>query len=143
MLQDSGDFYGNWYMRNIEDIVSAGGAVTGWAACRLASANFLDGLTPDGRSERPVQLVVGPGQSRRKVEGVDFLQDRIDPAEVVGRLGIPCTLVADVMAGSLMASGDVDQAEPQVLSALYETLQKDRVGWSEVYAVHDENDLFC
>ena len=29
VLQDSGDFYGNWYMRNVEDIVSAGGAVSG------------------------------------------------------------------------------------------------------------------
>ena len=29
VLQDSGDFYGNWYLRNIEDIISAGGTVTG------------------------------------------------------------------------------------------------------------------
>jgi GH35 family endo-1,4-beta-xylanase len=29
VLQDNGDFYGNWYLRNIEDIVSAGGAVSG------------------------------------------------------------------------------------------------------------------
>ena len=29
VLQDSGDFYGNWYLRNIEDIQGAGGAVSG------------------------------------------------------------------------------------------------------------------
>lgn len=88
----------------------AGGAVTGWAACRLASATFMDGLFPDGRAERPVQLVVGPGQSRRKVDGVDFLQDRIDPEEVVSRLGIPCTKVQRALFDQMRLADDVREA---------------------------------
>ncbi len=67
-----------------------GGAVTGWAACRLWSAAFFDGLLPDGATERPVDLVVGPGQSRRRRPGVSFHYDRIEPAEIVTRHGIVC-----------------------------------------------------
>lgn len=69
----------------------ADGAVTGWAACRLHSAAFFDGLLPDGRTERPVPLVVGPGQRRREAAGVEFLQDRLGDEEIVTRSGIPCT----------------------------------------------------
>lgn len=34
------------------------GAVTGWAALRMAGAAFLDGLAPDGRTRLPVPLAV-------------------------------------------------------------------------------------
>lgn len=36
-----------------------GGAVTGWAACRLHRVGLLDGLEPDGVRQIPVPLVVG------------------------------------------------------------------------------------
>lgn len=39
----------------------AGGAVTGWAGCRLHGAAFFDGLGRDGRTLLPVPLAVGPG----------------------------------------------------------------------------------
>jgi hypothetical protein len=38
-----------------------GGAVTGWAALRLAGAAYFDGLAGDGRTRKPVPLAVGRG----------------------------------------------------------------------------------
>jgi hypothetical protein len=66
----------------------AGGAVTGWAACRLHGAAFFDGLRPDGITELPVPIVTG-GPYRRGDEGVAVLRDRIGQEEVVVRQGIP------------------------------------------------------
>jgi hypothetical protein len=67
------------------------GAVTGWAALRLAGAGFFDGLHPDGRSRREVDLVLAPGQARRRRAGVRWRQHRLDDAEVWIRQGIRCT----------------------------------------------------
>lgn len=87
-----------------------GGAVTGWAACRLASANFFDGLLPDGRTERPVPLVVGPRIHRRPVPGVLFLQDRLDADEVRDRFGIPCTNALRALFDEIRLAADLREA---------------------------------
>jgi hypothetical protein len=67
----------------------AGGAVTGWAACRLWGAGFMDGLGRDGRTPMPVPLVVGRSRVRGD-ESVTVWRDRIEPAEVAVRYGVPC-----------------------------------------------------
>jgi hypothetical protein len=84
--------------------------VTGWAACRLASAGFFDGLLPDGRTERPVPLVVGPRIHRRPVAGVQFLYDRIDADEIRPRIGIPCTTVRRALFDEMRHAHDLREA---------------------------------
>jgi hypothetical protein len=64
------------------------GAVTGWGALRLRKAWYLDGLGRDGRTPRPVQLAMGPGNGRRERDGVCFRYDRLEPVTWVR--GIPC-----------------------------------------------------
>ncbi len=61
----------------------AGGAVTGWAGCRLARATFFDGLAPDGRTGLPVPLGVGPNGRLRHDGRAIATYDRIDESEVV------------------------------------------------------------
>jgi hypothetical protein len=46
-----------------------GGAVTGWAACRLAGGAFFDGLERDGRTQRPVPLLVPTDSKVRALPG--------------------------------------------------------------------------
>lgn len=86
------------------------GAVTGWAACRLAGAGFFDGRLPDGRTERPVPLVVGPTSHRRKVPGVRYLQDRVQPEEVVTQYGVPCTRIHRALFDAMRFAHDVREA---------------------------------
>lgn len=45
-----------------------GGAVTGWAALRLAGGRYFDGLAADGKTRLPVQLIV-PAGSRLRPQG--------------------------------------------------------------------------
>lgn len=88
----------------------AQGAVTGWAACRLASAAFFDGLMPDGRTERPVALVLGPSQHRRETPGVRYLQDRLSSDERVIRYGVPCTNVKRALFDEMRLAENVREA---------------------------------
>jgi hypothetical protein len=88
----------------------ADGAVTGWAACRLLSATFFDGLEPDGLTERPVQLIVGPSRGRRSADGVTFLQDRLPAPEVVTRLGIACSTALRALFDEMRLTGDEREA---------------------------------
>ncbi len=67
-----------------------GGAVTGWAACRLLGANFFDGLGRDGVTTLPVPLCLADRGQLKAEPGVVRYRDRLDPAEVVRRAGIPC-----------------------------------------------------
>lgn len=59
-----------------------GGAVTGWAACRIHGAAFCDGLARDGRTLLPVPLAVGrsgrvrPGPDAEGVHHVLLDEDR-------------------------------------------------------------------
>lgn len=69
------------------------GAVTGWSGCRLHGGTFFDGLLPDGVTERPVSLCIGPlGQVREKA-GVVLSRERLLPTEVTYRHGIAVTPV--------------------------------------------------
>ncbi|CAB4695648.1 MAG: hypothetical protein F2667_03500 [Actinobacteria bacterium] len=66
------------------------GAVTGWAALRLHGGGFFDGLGPDGRTVRPVPVVVG-GDRIRPCADIHQSRHRLRPHEVVVRHGIRCT----------------------------------------------------
>jgi hypothetical protein len=67
-----------------------GGAITGWAACRLWQANFFDGLFTDGRTRMPVPLVIGPDNHIRSDRHITVSRERLVAEEVVVRFGIPC-----------------------------------------------------
>ena len=70
-----------------------GGAVTGWAACRLHGANFFDGLLTDGFTKLPVPLCVGPLGVLRAKAGVTVSRERLQAREATTLFGIPCTEV--------------------------------------------------
>jgi hypothetical protein len=67
------------------------GAVSGWAALRLAGANFCDGLDRDGVSTLPVPLVGPPGVSFRAGPGCTRHRERLPDTEVTVRYGVRCT----------------------------------------------------
>lgn len=69
-------------------LLPGSGAVTGWAALRMHRAAFFDGRERDGRHQ-PVPLVVPHG--RRERPGIVWMQDRLDPREVVRRADVPVT----------------------------------------------------
>jgi very-short-patch-repair endonuclease len=73
-------------------LLPVAGAVTGWGALRLHGATFFDGLAADGATRLPVQLVAGPHHGRRAADGVRWLQDRLDPEDVVVRAGVRVTV---------------------------------------------------
>jgi len=70
----------------------AGGAVTGWAALRLAGAGFLDGVAPDGCTVLDVPLLLPPGRDIRRGAGFTVRRERIDDRELTAFHGIPCTV---------------------------------------------------
>lgn len=67
-----------------------GGAVTGWAACLLAGAGWLDGLAPDGRTPLPVQVAVGPRGGVRRHHGIVVSFVELPEWEVWRRHGVRC-----------------------------------------------------
>jgi hypothetical protein len=71
----------------------SGGAVTGWASCRMHRAAFFDGLRRDGRTPIPVPLNCGPLHQIRKLPGDDLIRDLIRPWEIVLIGQVPCTIV--------------------------------------------------
>ena len=68
------------------------GAVTGWAALRLAGAAFFDGVEPDGVTRQPVPLAVG-GRKIRADPSVTVHREPLSAEDVVVRSGIRCTRV--------------------------------------------------
>lgn len=71
----------------------SGGAVTGWASCRMHRANFFDGLRRDGLTPLPVPLNCGPLHQIRRLAGDDLIRDILNPGEIVSIAGVPCTVV--------------------------------------------------
>ncbi len=69
----------------------AGGAVTGWAACRLHRAAFFDGLEPDGRTSQTVPLVVHPSSKLRPLTNSTVSREPLHREERTARDGIACT----------------------------------------------------
>jgi hypothetical protein len=70
-----------------------GGAVTGWAACRMHSAAFFDGLRRDGITPVPVPLNCGPLHQIRRVPGDDLHRDILLDEETTLVQGVRCTAV--------------------------------------------------
>lgn len=70
----------------------SGGAVTGWAACRMHGAAFFDGLRGDGSTEIPVPLDCGPLHQIRRLPGDDLVRDILLGEEIVLVGGVPCTV---------------------------------------------------
>lgn len=87
-----------------------GGAVSGWAALRLAGANLCDGLGRDGVTELPVALVGPPTSNFRPGSGCARHRQRLDPSEVVLRHGVPCTTVARAVLDEARAAPDEREA---------------------------------
>lgn len=67
-----------------------GGAVTGWAALRLAGAAYFDGLAPDGRTPRRVPLLVPAGGNLRALGCSSVSRRRVAPDELRTLHGVPC-----------------------------------------------------
>lgn len=86
------------------------GAVTGWAALRLAGGGFFDGLAPDGREELPVPLVLHPGTDLRRGPGYRVRRERLPRDEVQVRFGIPCTTPARALFDEMRVQPDLREA---------------------------------
>jgi hypothetical protein len=69
-----------------------GGAVTGWAACRLASAAYFDGLERDGRTRQPVPLLVPADSRLRSLATSTVSREPVTPDEPTSRYGVPTVL---------------------------------------------------
>ena len=63
-------------------------AITGWAACLLHGAAFLDGRAVDGTTELPVGIVVGTRGSMRRAPGITLSFEALRAWEVVTRYGV-------------------------------------------------------
>lgn len=87
-----------------------GGAVTGWAACRLHRAAFFDGLGRDGTTPRPVPLALGPAGNVRGDDRVVLNYERLDPTEITWILGIPCTKLLRATFDAMRHSADDREA---------------------------------
>ncbi len=88
----------------------AGGAVTGWASCRLHRANFFDGLEADGITRMPVPLALGATGSIRRDPAVCLSRERLDADEVAFRYGVPCTCPRRALFDEIRRLGDLREA---------------------------------
>jgi hypothetical protein len=90
-----------------------GGAVTGWAACRLLGAAFFDGLATDGRTRHQVPLWTGSLAQLTEDEQVRVHRDEMVPGEVTTRYGIPC---GRPLRGVFDAARDADDVREAVVA---------------------------
>lgn len=63
-------------------------AITGWAACLLGGAAWFDGLAPDGRTELPVPVALGPRGRTRRHDGITLSFEKLPEWEVWIRYGV-------------------------------------------------------
>jgi hypothetical protein len=87
-----------------------GGAVTGWAACRLLGAAFLDGLDPSGRTRLPVPLWVGDLTQLTADEHASVMRDDLVPDEQTTRAGIRCSRPLRAVFDAARRAPDVREA---------------------------------
>ncbi len=87
-----------------------GGAVTGWAACRLLGAAFFDGQAPDGRTRAPVPLWTGRLTQLTQDEHIRVLRDQLLPEELTYRAGVPCSRPVRALFDEARAAADVREA---------------------------------
>src|SRR3954447_19524467 len=69
-----------------------GGAVTGWAGCRLAGAGHFDGLDTDGHARQPVPLLVPPDSKLRSLSGSTVRREPLPAREIRVVAGIPTSV---------------------------------------------------
>ncbi len=69
--------------------VPDGGALTGWAALRVAGAAYFDGREHRASGQRLVPVAVGRSQGRRRNPGVVLRYERLDPSELLVLRGLP------------------------------------------------------
>jgi hypothetical protein len=87
-----------------------GGALTGWAALRLAGGGFFDGLAPDGTTQLPVPLAVPPGHRRRTTPDFQLLRRRLGAAERDQRHGLPCVTPVRAVLDEVHRIGELREA---------------------------------
>lgn len=85
------------------------GAVTGWAALRLAGANLFDG-TVDGVTEVPVDLVVPRGADLTRSAGIVRHREVLPDKDVVVQHGIRCTVAARALFDAMRDAADLRAA---------------------------------
>jgi hypothetical protein len=90
--------------------LSAGGAVTGWAACRLLGAAFFDGLAQDGRTRLRVPLWVGDLAQLTQDDQVRVHRDAIVATEVTCRYEIACSRPLRAVFDAARDSADLREA---------------------------------
>ena len=90
--------------------LTSGGAVTGWAACRMHGAAFFDGLRDGGRTPEPVPIDCSPLHQVRRQPGDDLVRDILTPAEIVVVRGVPCTTVPRATFDAMRYARDVRRA---------------------------------
>lgn len=66
-------------------------AVTGWAACLLLGAAWLDGLDRDGSTRLPIRVAVGPRGGVRRDPAMTVSFERLPEWEVWRRYGVRVT----------------------------------------------------
>lgn len=86
------------------------GAVTGWAGCRLHRVNLLDGLEDDGRTRRPVPLLVGSGGRIRADAGVRLVYSTIPAWEVERVHGVNVARLVRCVFDAVRLAADERQA---------------------------------
>jgi hypothetical protein len=88
----------------------SGGAVTGWAACRMHGAAFFDGRRGDGVTEIPVPLDCGPLHQIRRQPDDDLVRDILLDDEIVRVHGVPCTVPERATFDAMRYARDVREA---------------------------------
>lgn len=126
------------------------GAVTGWAACRLAGAAYFDGLEPDGLTPRPVPMAVGRHTGLRGDDQVVISRERLAPEEVRTVRGIACTTTLRGLFDEMREVADVREAAvamDMMAAAELASVRRmrryveGRSGWRHVQRVRDALEL--
>ena len=86
------------------------GAVTGWSTLRLRGGGFFDGLEPDGCTEIPVPLALGPRGNIRPSAAVSLSWEPLERHEVVRVYGVPCTTVPRGLFDEMRRTGELRPA---------------------------------
>lgn len=88
----------------------AGGAVTGWAGCRLHRVGLVDGLARDGRTRLPVPLLVGRGGRIRGDDQVHLLHTSVPAWEITHQYGVPVAHLARCAFDAARTAEDLREA---------------------------------
>lgn len=87
-----------------------GGAVTGWAALRVAGAGFFDGLAADGRTLLPVPVALPPRQRLQHDRALRQIRGGLCAKETHLVSGIACTTPERAVLDAIRDCRDVRSA---------------------------------